>query len=198
MVVHLNLLPTAVFLFVLLCWFAFAAIFLVRKKPPKPAEQKRDRASIAGIALQGLSYAIVWSLRRPLFTPIWLMPKAVEIAAAVLTAAIAVASVWICLAAIRTLGKQWAFVARVVEGHKLITDGPYSLVRNPIYTGMFGMLVATGLALSVWWALLAAIVIFLIGNRIRITAEEKLLRESFGEEFEEYARRVPAFLPRLF
>jgi protein-S-isoprenylcysteine O-methyltransferase Ste14 len=197
-VIHLNPLPTAVFAFVLVCWFAFAAIFLAQKKPPKQAEQKRDRASIAGIALQGLSYAIVWSLHRSPFTPIRPMPKAFEIAIAILTAAIAAVSVWICLAAIRALGKQWAFVARVVEGHKLITDGPYSLVRNPIYTGMFGMLVATGLALSFWWALLAAVAIFLVGNRIRISAEEKLLRESFSEEFDAYARRVPAFLPRLF
>jgi len=40
-------------------------------------------------------------------------------------------------------------------------------------------------------------VFFLIGNQIRIRAEEKLLRETFGSQFDDYARRVPAFFPRL-
>jgi protein-S-isoprenylcysteine O-methyltransferase Ste14 len=80
----------------------------------------------------------------------------------------------------------------------LITQGPYGIVRNPIYLGMFGLLLATGLAVSRWQALLAGIPLFLIGNQLRIRSEEKLLREAFGEKFAEYARRVPAFFPRIF
>jgi protein-S-isoprenylcysteine O-methyltransferase Ste14 len=128
----LNPLPTAVFCAVLACWFGFAGIFLFRKKPPKIAERKRASASRWGIALQGLSFASIWSIRRQYFTSLVSMPKWLEIALAIVTVAVAVASVWTCLAAVRTLGKQWAFVARVVEGHKLITEGPYRWVRNPI------------------------------------------------------------------
>ena len=51
--------------------------------------------------------------------------------------------------AVRTLGKQWAMRARLVEGHQLITVGPCAYIRNPIYTGMPGMLIATGLATKV-------------------------------------------------
>jgi protein-S-isoprenylcysteine O-methyltransferase Ste14 len=88
--------------------------------------------------------------------------------------------------------------ARILKGHELITDGPYGIVRNPIYLGMFGLMIATGLALSSGWALLSAAVVFLIGNLIRIRAEEKLLREAFGSQFVRYAERVPAFLPRIW
>ncbi len=88
--------------------------------------------------------------------------------------------------------------ARLIEGHKLITEGPYRFVRNPIYLAMFGMILSTGLAISRWWVLPIAITLFLIGNAIRIRSEEKLLRESFGAEFEDYARRVPALFPRIF
>jgi protein-S-isoprenylcysteine O-methyltransferase Ste14 len=61
---------------------------------------------------------------------------------------------------------------------------------------MFGLMVATGLAFTTWWALGVAIIVFLVGNRIRIRSEERLLRETFGVQFDDYARRVPAFFPR--
>jgi protein-S-isoprenylcysteine O-methyltransferase Ste14 len=117
---------------------------------------------------------------------------------AALTLAIAVASVWMVNAAVRFLGKQWAVAARLVEGHKLVTDGPYRLVRNPIYTGMFGMMVATGLAVTQWQGLLAAIFVFLLGTYLRVRVEERLLRGQFGSEFDEYKRRVPAVIPGIW
>jgi protein-S-isoprenylcysteine O-methyltransferase Ste14 len=126
------------------------------------------------------------------------MPKPAEVAVAVVTVLISAASVWLCGAAVRTLGKQWTYRARVIEGHELITTGPYSLVRNPIYLGMFGMLLAQGLAVGRWPVLLVAMAIFLVGTVIRIRTEEHLLREAFGLTFDGYARRVPAFLPKLF
>jgi protein-S-isoprenylcysteine O-methyltransferase Ste14 len=117
---------------------------------------------------------------------------------AVAAAILAWASCWWCLRAVGALGKQWTFQARVIEGHELVTAGPYAIVRNPIYLGMFGLMVATGLVLATWWAQVAAIAVFLIGNWIRIHQEEKLLRQLFGAKFQEYAQRVPAFLPGLW
>ena len=180
-------------------WFVFAGVFLVfvGRKPPSAPDSKRERTSIIGIALQGVSYALVWTIRRRSFTPIISAGKAVEIVTALLTMAMATGSVWFCSAAVRTLGKQWSLAARVLEGHRLVTEGPYSIVRNPIYTGMFGMLLATGLALSHWIGLLTAIAVFAIGTAIRVHSEEKLLREMFGEEFEAYTRKVPAVVPFL-
>jgi protein-S-isoprenylcysteine O-methyltransferase len=197
MTVVLNPLPTAVFCVVLACWFVFASFFLSRKKPPKAPERKRNRASRWGIVLQGVSFALVWSVRRPYFAALVPMPKWLEIGLAILTMAMAGGSVWICYGGVRTLDKQWAFAARVVEGHELITTGPYRWVRNPIYLGMFGMMLATGLAMSRWWIIPVAAAVFLIGNAIRIRSEEKLLREFFGAEYEVYAQRVPAMFPRF-
>jgi len=116
----------------------------------------------------------------------------------VFTISLAAVSVWLMKSAVRTLGKQWAVAARLVEGHKLITEGPYAYVRNPIYTGMFGMLLATGLAMEHWIATIAAVVIFAAGLVIRVRTEEKLLRAAFGQEFEDYAQRVPAVIPGIY
>jgi len=196
-----EFLPTLVFAVVMLCWFAFAGIFLFRKKPPSPPDQKRERGSLIGVALQGISYGIVWGVRREPFTPIIAGSETrdlVAIAASVLAILAAVGAVWLITNAVRTLGKEWSITARLVEGHKLATSGPYAYVRHPIYTGMLGMLVATGLATSHWVGLLVALVIFFVGTIIRVRSEEKLLREAFGQDFENYARRVPAIVPGLY
>lgn len=63
---------------------------------------------------------------------------------------------------------------------------------------MLGMLIATGLATEHWVAMIVAIPVFAVGMVIRVRSEEKLLREAFGDEFEEYARRVPAVLPGIY
>jgi protein-S-isoprenylcysteine O-methyltransferase Ste14 len=200
MMLHLEFWPTLTFGVVMASWFVFATVFLVflRRKPPSAPDSKRERTSIIGIALQGLSYAIVWSIHRPGFTPIAPLGKPFEIAVAVLAMAGAIGSVWFVATAVRTLGKQWSLAARVLEGHKLITAGPYNVVRNPIYTGMFGMLLATGLAVSHWIGLIIGVVVFMLGTAVRVRSEEKLLREMFGEQFEAYARKVPAVVPFLF
>ena len=194
----LQFLPTLVFVIVMICWFDFAGIFLQRKKTPSPPDQKREPGSLFGVALQGVSYAMVWGVHRTMFTPFISHSEPLALAASVLAAIAAVSSVWLIMAALKTLGKEWSLTARLVEGHQLATSGPYAHVRHPIYTGMLGMLVATGLALSHWGALLGALVVFFVGTVIRVRREEKLLRGAFGEQFEAYARRVPALLPGLY
>lgn len=180
-----------------LAWIVFALVFLLRKKPTEVQEAKRAPVSSLGIFLQSISFALIWLLGRTQWWPF--PPSSVgELVLAGLAVILAFASSVFCLLAVRTLGKQWTYRARVIEGHELIATGPYAVVRNPIYLGMFGMILSTGLVYSRWWNFLAAVVFFLIGNRIRVRAEEKLLRETFGSQFDDYARRVPAFLPRLF
>lgn len=193
-----EFLPTLVFVVVIICWFVFAGLFLLRRKPSNPPDRKRDRGSLIGLALQGMSYVIAWSVQRTAFTPIVSSSRSITIAAGVLAIVAAIGSVWLVASALKTLGKEWSITARLVEGHKLATSGPYAYVRHPIYSGMLGMLVATGLAVSHWMALLAALVVFFIGTIIRVRSEDRLLREAFGEQFENYAQRVPAIVPGLY
>jgi len=191
---RIDMVGVVTLVLVFLAWLVFGATFLFRKKPPKAEATKRVAAAKWGIALQGVGFALVGSFHRAQWWP--LLPSIFgEVIFAGATVALAYSSCWFCLRAVRALGKQWTYEARVIQGHELITQGPYGVVRNPIYLGMFGLMVATGLAYSTWWALGAAILVFLLGNRIRIRSEEKLLREAFGVDFDDYARRVPAFFP---
>lgn len=186
------------FIIVIVNWIVFAAFFLLKKKPPRQQATRRERLSVIGIAIQGLAYAAVWMLERPRFTPIVPLPGLLELILPLLAVLLSSGSVWLTMASIRTLGKEWSYEARLVEGHRLVTAGPYDRVRHPIYTAMCGKLVATGLVVSHWIGLLAGVVLIAIGTAIRVRSEEKLLRAQFGAEYEDYARRVPAILPRPF
>jgi protein-S-isoprenylcysteine O-methyltransferase Ste14 len=181
---------------VIACWVGVFVILVVGGRAAAKTATKREAKSHAGFLLQVVAYAITFVFPRTFFSPLLSMPLLAEGALFTLTMAMAVGSLWFCYAAARTLGKQWSLVARVIEGHELITEGPYAIVRNPIYLAMFGMLVATGLALSRWQALVAAIVLYFAGTAIRIWSEERLLRETFGAGFKDYAQRVPALFPR--
>ena len=101
-------------------------------------------------------------------------------------------------AALHALGRQWSLQARVLEDHSLVRQGPYRVVRHPIYTGMLGMIIAAGLAWSHWVGFLVSLLFFAIGTAIRVRSEEKLLRESFGVAFDDYKRSVPAVIPLKF
>jgi protein-S-isoprenylcysteine O-methyltransferase Ste14 len=195
-----DLLYRVTFTAVIACWFAFLAAFLLMRlanpRPAEASEKKRDNRARIGILVEALAYAAVWSFRRhdqPLLFPGG--GTALAVLLSVLAIILALLSLWMVVTALRTLGKQWAVAARVLEGHELITSGPYRLVRNPIYAGMFGMLIATGIAASHWWALGFAMLLFWYGTDIRIKAEERLLRETFGEKFDQYSKDVPPLIP---
>ena len=179
------------------CWLAFGAILIAGKRGASRAQIKQDAKSHLGFFLQGAAYVICLCFPRAVFVPFAPASKVAEVVVGALACGIAIGSTWLCYAAARALGKQWALVARVVEGHELISEGPYAIVRNPIYLAMLGMLVAMGLAVSRWEAFVAAAIVFFAGTAIRIGTEERLLKEALGAKFEEYARRVPAFFPRI-
>jgi protein-S-isoprenylcysteine O-methyltransferase Ste14 len=182
--------------FVEIGYLIFGLIFLVVRKPSHGKTKKADRLSIVAMFIQGLGFAFAWGIGRKHFTPFlpmidWRAQYLVAIAIVVLV----IGSLIFVTAAVRTLGRQWSLQARVLEHHELVQRGPYRIVRHPIYTGMFGLLVAGSLAHGHWLGLLLASLVYYFGTIMRIRAEERLLREQFGGAYEEYARSVPAFIP---
>jgi protein-S-isoprenylcysteine O-methyltransferase Ste14 len=100
------------------------------------------------------------------------------------------------LLTICSMGRLWALM--YISGnksHEIITDGPYSMVRHPLY--FFSLLGAVGIGLvSENLLILALIIIFyVVYYPFTIFAEEKKLENKFGEAYLEYKRRTPRFLP---
>jgi protein-S-isoprenylcysteine O-methyltransferase Ste14 len=83
-------------------------------------------------------------------------------------------------------------VIAVDREQKLVTTGPYAVVRHPMYAGAFVMLLGVPLALGSWWAFFAVPVLFavIIG---RLLDEEKLLSAEL-RGYDEYRARVRARL----
>jgi protein-S-isoprenylcysteine O-methyltransferase Ste14 len=95
------------------------------------------------------------------------------------------------------LGRMWSASPNVLRtDHRLQTDGPYSVTRHPIYTGLFGMLLGSvllnGLGTSLAFLVVGAIVV-----ATRIPIEERLMGKTFPDEYARYRKRVPQFVPGL-
>lgn len=83
------------------------------------------------------------------------------------------------------LDKYWSPQLQVQKKHKIITSGPYKVIRHPIYTAMFIWVI--GLAFfsaNIVFALLALLTI--IGLILRVPKEEKMMIEQFGDEYIKY------------
>lgn len=76
-------------------------------------------------------------------------------------------------------------------GVSLVTGGPYSLVRNPMYLGIFLIGLGIVFMLFQWWAALIFAVVFISRYIFLIFKEEKRLLSLFGRDYENYCRRVP-------
>lgn len=94
------------------------------------------------------------------------------------------------------LGKMWSGSAQIKENHKLHTEGPYSITRHPIYTGILGMLLGSTLIYGFGYSFIIFIYTFII-FKVKINNEEKLLIETFGEEYKDFQKRTPQLFFKL-
>jgi protein-S-isoprenylcysteine O-methyltransferase Ste14 len=92
------------------------------------------------------------------------------------------------------LGGNWSGTVTLKENHELVTSGPYSIVRHPVYTGLLVGFVGSALARAEWRGILAvAVVLWSFQRKMKI--EEQWMREQFGGAYEAYAKRVAALFP---
>ena len=110
---------------------------------------------------------------------------------------IAAAGIMFAIWARRYLGSNWSGGAKLKKGQTLVKTGPYAIVRHPIYTGLSVGIIGTAIAVGKYQSIIS-IVCILLFSWMRITAEEKLLTERFGKEYDQYKKEVKfAFIPGL-
>ena len=90
--------------------------------------------------------------------------------------------------------RAWA-AGHIMKDNRLATTGPYAHTRNPLYFGSF--LIAAGFAIAVHWTLLLLVIaFFVLVYAPNIEREKRHVSTRFGEQYDEYAANVPAFIPR--
>jgi protein-S-isoprenylcysteine O-methyltransferase Ste14 len=80
-------------------------------------------------------------------------------------------------------------------GARLIKEGPYELMRNPMYFGT--LLIGLGVTSVVfqWWVFLLFLTVFFLIYFPQVKSEESLLSSRFGKEYEDYRKSTPRYFP---
>lgn len=134
------------------------------------------------------------SLWRPL--PIGLGVPARSLAAATGTASL-LGGLGLYLTGMAALGPGYdvssTFGARLHEGQRLVTSGPYAVVRHPMYLGLAIAAVGGLLLYRTWTSLLyvAALPVLVV----RARREDEALANAFGPAWATYRAKVPGWLP---
>jgi protein-S-isoprenylcysteine O-methyltransferase Ste14 len=126
--------------------------------------------------------------------PAW--PDAVSGILTVLGVLLVVCGVALAGWAARVMGRSLTPFPKPEPGARLVEDGPFGIVRHPVYAGALLLLLGVSLATTISAALVTGALALLWTGKLRV--EESHLREVFPE-YEGYARRVPARLvPRVY
>ena len=152
---------------------------------------------------RGTKRVLVGSLTVAVLVGWWLAPRGPALPGAgwpdvlVGTALIAAGGglrVW----AVATLGRYFRRDVTIQTGHRVVTSGPYRLVRHPAYTGNLLAAVGFGVALGSWASLLAITAIAVAGHLPRIAVEERAMHQQLGDDWDSYARGRPRLVPGLY
>ena len=96
------------------------------------------------------------------------------------------------------LGKFGSGELITEKDHKLYTDGVYKYVRNPMYFGALMAVIGFGLVFRSILTLLFISIFYFILFKMRIDEEERLLYETFGEEFTNYKKKSKKLIPFIY
>lgn len=156
---------------------------------PAPSRPVAFANSLPGIILFNVAAALVpflsWGNVRP--------SRSVRAAGAAVFAA-----GWILgLVSLRRLGSNYSRPVLIKPDHELVTDGPYSRVRHPLYTASFVIYFGLCLAMGSVLGLVFGMVVVVPRFMSVADYEEELLEDEFQGEYRDWVSRTGKFLPRL-
>jgi protein-S-isoprenylcysteine O-methyltransferase Ste14 len=93
--------------------------------------------------------------------------------------------------------KKFSPDLEIAENHQLITVGPYKYVRHPMYTQFLLWAIFQGLLLANSFVLVFGIVSWVLFYCVRMPAEEKMMLNKFGKEYDLYALKPGRLFPKI-
>ncbi len=95
------------------------------------------------------------------------------------------------------LGLNWSPTLEIREKHELIKRGIYGVIRHPMYASQWLWVMAQPLLLQNWIAGFLNLLVFIPFYILRVKAEEQMMLDSFGAEYQQYMQTTGGVLPRL-
>lgn len=184
--------PARITLAIVTLLLGIAALFTSGNLSSGEREDRSNRWVLAAFAVIGLLIGIV-----PAYTDridFWVIDGDVtRWIGVVLFAAGGALRLW----PVFVLGRRFSGLVAIQQGHRLVTTGIYGIVRHPSYLGLLISTLGWVLAFrSVVGVLLTILMIWPLVGRIR--AEETLLAQQFGDEYEAYRARTARLIPGFY
>jgi len=146
---------------------------------------------VAGLAMVALALILTAA---GAIDPVAALDGAVGHAAGIV---LAVAGICLVFGAQLAMGDSWRVGVDPEERTELVTDGPFHLVRNPIYSAMLPTVLGLVLMAPSALAIAGLLVLFAgLEMQVRLVEEPHLLR-THGDEYAAYAAKVGRFVPAL-
>ncbi|HEY2136113.1 MAG TPA: protein-S-isoprenylcysteine O-methyltransferase [Xanthobacteraceae bacterium] len=179
------------------------AWFLIRYPHQRRARrtavaQRRDRARdtvLMGISLSGLFIIpCIYALTgQPKFASYTFHPLQAWIGTLTLVAAMVM-----FLRTHADLGRAWSVTLEIREQHRIVTHGIYARLRHPMYAAFWLWAIAQALLLPNWIAGFSGLVGFGTLFFCRVGHEERMMLETFGDEYRAYMARTKRIVPGVY
>jgi protein-S-isoprenylcysteine O-methyltransferase Ste14 len=114
-----------------------------------------------------------------------------------LGAAFFAVAIWLLWRSHADLGRNWTPTLGVRNEHSLVTYGVYRFIRHPMYAAHLLWGIAQAMMLHNWIAGFSLIVLIVPQYLLRVSDEEQMMVEEYGQAYREYMQRTGRLIPRL-
>ncbi|NNH71357.1 isoprenylcysteine carboxylmethyltransferase family protein [Nocardia uniformis] len=173
----------------------------LRTRPPARVESavttapRADAAVASAIIAMVVYYAVftAWVVRPSLAGPLIIDPAPWSAISGIV---LAVASIALIVWTFMVFG-SWRLRAEIDSDHELMTGGPFTLIRHPIYTGVIGTFASTLLVVP-RVGFIVAVLLIVVAHDWRARTEEGVLRTAFGDRYSIYIGHTKRFFPVIY
>lgn len=155
----------------------------------RSASEQTQSARIGAVLFRNRSWLPV-----PFLLVALIAPAHLTVTNWIIGGALVVLGEWIRMSGVAAAGTVTRRRSRDVQ--RLVTYGIFGWVRNPLYVGNFFIWMGFVVISGVLWFLPLAIVIFAVEYTLIVSYEEGVLESIFGQEYLDYKRTTPRWIPR--
>jgi protein-S-isoprenylcysteine O-methyltransferase Ste14 len=189
------------FIFKLVYWLAILVEMAIRapiSKLQRKEKKSEQRVSSQERSLLGLLFLAMFFIPLVYSTTSWLnfADYSLPVWAGWLGVVLILAALWIFWRAHADLGLNWSPSLEIRNEHKLITNGIFGYIRHPMYASQWVWVIAQSLLLQNWLAGFLSVIVWTIFYSLRVPPEEKMMLDTFGEEYREYMKRTGGVIPK--